>query len=212
MGKIIDLTGQRFGRLTVIEFAGKDSAHHSRWLCQCSCGNKKIVNRSNLVLGKILSCGCLRREQASQLNRTHGQSDTRLYSIYCNMISRTENPNASAYDCYGGRGIKICAEWRNNFGAFRDWSLSNGYNNNLSIDRIDNDLGYVPSNCRWVPTNEQFNNRRSSCLITYQGTTRTKKQWSRALGINYHTLCNRLAAGWTVERALSTPAGAEASI
>jgi hypothetical protein len=201
-----NLLGCHFGRLTVIGYAGKDKENHSKWLCRCECGNSTAATGYNLEAGKILSCGCLRREQAGRLNYKDGRSNTRLYSIYRNMLLRTENPKVDCFKFYGGRGIKICSEWRHDFQAFRAWSLSHGYQENLSIDRIDNDKGYSPENCRWVTDNAQFNNRRSNCAITFRGETKTKAEWARAIGIDYHTLCTRLNDGWSFERAILTPA------
>ena len=172
------------------------------WRCRCDCGEDKIVAGHNLKAQKIISCGCAKREQVGQLNRTHAGSNTRLYSIFTNMISRTENPKATAYALYGGRGIKICDEWRESFQVFRDWALANGYTDQLSIDRIDNDKGYCPSNCRWVEQHSQFVNRRSTRRLTFQGETMSVKEWARKIGIPYHTLIGRLNAGWPVERAL----------
>ena len=206
------LLGHRFGRLVVIGYAGKDKGNHSKWLCRCECGNSTVAAGYNLEAGKILSCGCLRREQAGKLNLTHGCSNTRLYSTFCNMISRTENPNVDCFKFYGGRGIKICSEWRHDFQAFCAWALSHGYQKNLSIDRIDNDKGYSPDNCRWVSCEVQFNNRRSNCFISFQGETKTKADWARTAGVDYHTLCTRLNAGWPFEQAILTPTKKEMKI
>lgn len=207
MGETItDLIGQRFGRLLVTGYAGKDKGNHSKWACLCDCGGVKTVIGYNLKSGAIQSCGCLRSENAGNLNKTHGGSNSRLYSIYCNMISRTENPRASAYGVYGGRGIAICQEWRCGFSAFRKWALANGYRDDLSIDRIENDKGYFPENCRWVKMIDQFNNRRSNRLLSFSGETKTIAEWARHLSIKRQTLYSRLNAGWAVERALSAPA------
>jgi len=118
------------------------------------------------------------------------------------MKSRTTNPNATAYALYGGRGIKMCPEWENDFTAFAQWAISNGYQDTLSIDRIDNDKGYSPDNCRWVPMAKQFNNRRNCRKLTLHGETKTMKEWANEIGIPYHTLCSRIHSGWPVERAL----------
>ncbi len=208
---IVDFTGKWFGRIKVIEYAGKDKGNHSRWLCECECGKRKIIAGFNLASGAINSCGCLRKETTGLLNKTHGQSNSRLYSIYCNMISRTENPNATAYNLYGGRGIAICSEWRNDFPSFYNWALSNGYQDTLSIDRKDNDKGYSPDNCRWVSMSNQFNNRRSNRVITFNGENKTIAQWARSLSIDRHTIHSRLNSGWSVERALSTSTVKEGS-
>lgn len=187
-----DLTGQRFGRLTVIEFAGRDMQRKSRWRCVCDCGTETIVDAYNLKVGHIKSCGCRNRERIGNLNRSHGLRGDPLYPVWRGMKARCNNPNEPAFKNYGGRGIKVCDEWERDFQAFYDWAIENGYNRELSIDRIDNDDGYRPDNCRWVTALEQSNNRRSCYHITYAGETHTISEWSRILGIRYDTLRRRV--------------------
>ena len=158
-----DLTNQKFGRLTVISFAGTNKYHHAMWLCRCSCGNEKVINGGSLQQGKTRSCGCLDRElHKTNPNRTtHGESKTRLYRIWKRMKSRCYNPNTEDYQkWYGGQGVKICDEWKYNFWIFRNWSILHGYKDNLTIDRIDPFGNYEPSNCRWVTPTIQANNKR----------------------------------------------------
>lgn len=199
-----DLSGMTFGRLTVIEYAGKRHNGRTQWRCRCQCGNETVATRSNLVAGKIISCGCKRREQAGNINRVHGECKTRLYSIWRNMITRTENPKGTAYDRYGGRGIRMCPEWRNSFVAFRDWAVSNGYSDALTIDRINTDGNYTPENCRWVPWKTQFNNRSTNVCLTFQGRSQTAAEWARETGISRNAIYMRLRAGWPTERILTT--------
>lgn len=158
MGSVIDMTGEKYGRLTVISYI-PISRGKSKWLCQCDCGNETFVTRSNLVMGKIRSCGCMKKEMIGNLNKKHGMRHTRLYRIWLNMKTRCHNPNYKESDRYMERGISICSEWDDDFTKFYEWSMNNGYADNLTIDRINNDGNYEPSNCRWVTRSVQNRNR-----------------------------------------------------
>lgn len=205
MPKFIDLSGQRFGRLTVLERAGRDKRGQTLWLCKCDCGNESIIRSSNLKRGISTSCGCFRNEKTSQRRKIHGQKHSRLYTIWGNMKKRCSSPNDPAFKYYGGREITVCVEWEKSFVAFRDWALSNGYADNLTIDRIDVNGNYCPENCRWADVQTQMNNTRRNHTITFNGETHTLSEWSRLSGINYMSLKTRLRRGWTIERALTTP-------
>ena len=163
MAKVFDLNGKQFGRLTVICEGEKARSGERMWICKCSCGNiTKPIKSTCLRNGITQSCGCLHREIVSQAKATHQQSDTRLYSVWRGMKDRCFRPNAVNYKFYGGRGITVCDEWYNSFEAFYEWAMANGYAENLTIDRIDANGNYEPSNCRWITIQEQQRNRRKS--------------------------------------------------
>lgn len=199
------MIGKRFGRLTVIEEAGRNSHRFIQWKCLCDCGREKIVSGHNLRSGNTKSCGCVTKEKVKMLNYVTGQSRSRLHRIWDSMKSRCYNENVPHYHRYGARGIIICEEWRNNFKAFYDWAMSHGYTDELTIDRIDNDGNYCPENCRWVTLHEQNRNRRTNRMITFDGKTQCMSDWAKELGIKPITLLGRFSRGWSVERALTTP-------
>lgn len=198
-----DLVGQRFGRLTVIRrVESKD--RNSAWLCMCDCGNYTTVIAPNLKSGKSKSCGCRTTESIVARSTTHGESQTRLYRIWKAMKDRCYRKGNIGYARYGGRGITVCDEWLQEYVAFRDWAMSHGYNDSLTIDRIDNDKGYSPDNCRWVNASEQNLNKRNNHSVTYQGKTQTITQWAEELGIAPNILIQRFWRGWSAEKAFTT--------
>lgn len=167
MGKFIDMTGMVFGRLTVIERDATISHGEARWLCICGCGKYISTKGSRLRSGECKSCGCYKGEIGRQALSTHGKSRTRLWSVWCSMKDRCYNPKNKSYARYGGRGITICDIWRSDFQSFYDWAMSSGYDEHAAykqctIDRIDNEKGYFPDNCRWVDAKTQNNNRSSN--------------------------------------------------
>ena len=191
----------RFGRLVVIDQA-EDSVtpsgrHHKRWLCQCDCGNVKEINADNLTRGLTLSCGCLQKEQTKQTRSKHGDTDSRLYNVWCSMKSRCYTKSSTSYHRYGGRGIKVCDEWLNSYEAFRIWAYSTGYDidaprGKCTLDRIDNNIGYSPENCRWVTQRTQMNNVSYNHYETYNGETHTIAEWARLYDMPYNKLLQRL--------------------
>ena len=194
----MDLTGQKFGRLTVINLLSERAKNGMKiYKCLCNCGNYINVRYGNLTSGNTKSCGCFNSDCSSKRNSTHHKTHTRLYKIYHNMKTRCYNKNATRYSDWGGRGVVICDEWLNDFMSFYNRAIVNGYNDTLTIDRIDNNKGYSPSNYRWVTNQEQSNNRRSNINITYNGKIKTMEQWSEELGINYNTIRMRHFRGWS---------------
>lgn len=196
-----DLTGMKFGRLSVISWESRNFVfsagnHYKKiiYKCKCDCGKEIEVESSALLNGSYRSCGCYHNELLSKLLSTHGQSKTRLYNIWCNIIARCTNSNTKSYIDYGGRGISICKEWRK-FENFMEWAISHGYAENLTIERIDVDGDYCPENCTWIPKKEQANNTRRSVIIEMFGVKKSLKQWTDFMGWKYSKYENRHLRG-----------------
>ena len=193
-----DLTGNEYGRLTVIGLSPKVSGRKSYWVCKCLCGNKHVVRSDSLKSGNVQSCGCLKKEQDKEnlsKNHRHKESHTHLHNTWLGMKGRVSNPNNERYAGYGGRGIAMYPDWFNSYETFRDWALKNGYSPELTIERIDNDGDYEPKNCKWIPFPEQANNRRSTIWVEWNGKKQNIAQWSEELGIKYGTLNARYNRG-----------------
>lgn len=202
-----NLIGKRFGRLEVISREGYDREHHTTiWKCKCDCGTIKDIEAMALQSGRTQSCGCLKSELASERAKTHGCSNTRLFSIWIGMLNRCYCPSVGkSYLRYGGRGITVCDEWKTSFEEFMKWSIENGYSDLLSIDRLNNEGNYCPENCRWATAKQQSNNRRSNVLLTYNGETKTASQWGEIVGIRGSTICSRKKRGWSDKECIETP-------
>lgn len=200
----VSLVGQPpYGRLTVVSYLGR-----SKWGCDCSCGNYVEVSTGNLKTGNTTSCGCFRREHTRQAKTTHGQAkqgqQSREYRAWSNMKDRCYNSNIRNYHRYGGRGIRVCKRWRFSFENFlADMGPSPGAR--YSIDRSDNNGHYTPTNCQWATKRAQALNRSTARLIKYAGRTRHLSEWAAEFGLKTNRLHARLAAGWTISVALTTP-------
>lgn len=210
--RLINLDGKRFGRLVVLERT-PGNKKDVYWTCLCDCGNIKSISGSRLRQGKTKSCGCLKfqynvkSEVQYNHHKTHGMSNTRIYAIYRKMLRRCYNKNCKEYYRYGGRGISVCDEWQgeNGFIVFYEWACDNGYTDILSIDRINNDGNYEPSNCRWVDAKTQANNTKSTIFLTYNGETKPASEWAVVTGISQDTLTQRKRSGWSDEDCVTVP-------
>ena len=199
----IDFSGKRFGKLVVVRKASKG---RSWWDCKCDCGNE--ITLPTYRLFEYKSCGCLEKENKANLTkytRTHGMTNTRLYSVWRKIKERCTNPNTEHYDRYGGRGICICDDWKNSFGKFYEWAINNGYDENLtgkeqSIDRIDVNGNYEPTNCRWITQLEQARNRTNTVYIEFKGKSISLAEFASLNDIDYHYANRHLRYGFTAER------------
>lgn len=189
MSRKVDLTGQKFGYLTVLRFDENPSNKRTKWICACKCGNLASVQTQQLKQGKTISCGCRRYETK---NQTHGMRHTRLYAIWCGMKKRCSNESEKSYSRYGGRGITVCEEWASDFIPFYNWSMENGYEEHLTIDRIDNEKGYCPENCRWITQAEQQGNKTNNILVEHNGETKTLAEWCRIMDQPYQRIHDRM--------------------
>lgn len=196
--------GDRFGEWTIIS-DGLVRRPNGKWgyLCKCSCGKEKVIQAHRLVDGHTTSCGCKKQDRFYKIITKHGLSKTRLNHTYRHMKDRCYNPKCNSYKSYGARGIKMCDEWLNDFVAFYNWALANGYKEDLTIERVDVNGDYCPENCTWIPMGDQAKNRQNSRLITCNGETRTITEWSRITGHDATTIRRRLNAGLSPEEALT---------
>ena len=202
MARMRDMTGMHFGRLTVLDRASESYPY--KWRCRCSCGNEVVVKGCNLRSGHTQSCGCLMRERTKETSITHGETGTRMYRIWSAMKRRCMNSHLENYAKYGGRGIRLWSGWME-YEPFREWALSNGYADDLTIDRIDVNGDYTPDNCRWATYKQQANNTRQNRFISFCGEVYTLLEWAELLGIHKNTLFNRLKNSKSIEDAFMNP-------
>lgn len=205
MSRFKYLTGQKFGRLTVIRTFSEN--RRAKCECICECGKTFITRTDALRNGRTLSCGCLHKEisQNQKPRLKHGKRQTRLYNTWTCIKQRCLNSKCKSYIYYGGRGITICEEWKKDFMSFYNWAMSNGYNDTLSIDRINVNGNYEPSNCRWTDKKTQLLNTTQNHKIKYRGQIKTISEWAEKFNLNYKTLHTRLNRGWSISKALNTP-------
>lgn len=203
MGNIIDITGQRFGMLRVIgrgeEKIIPSGAKRILWKCECDCGNTRVVEGGALRSGRVFHCG-----RKFHPTVKHGLHNDRLYGIWKTMKTRCFNPNCEKYRNYGGRGITVCDEWKEDFQAFYDWAIANGYSDELTIERNNVNGDYTPENCCWIKLEEQARNKTTNIRLEYNGETHILAEWSKITGISESELSYRVKSGWSVEKTLTT--------
>lgn len=193
---------EKYGKLTIIGLDHQKTYANGSVVnfvkCKCDCGNEKIINYSNIKRGLVKSCGCITKT-------ANGMSKTRIYQIYRHLKNRCYSQKDINYKNYGGRGIKVCQEWKDNFMNFYNWAINNGYQENLTIDRIDVNGNYEPNNCRWVNMRTQQNNRTNNRILEYKGQKKTITEWANYCGLSYRNLHYRLNNGYTIEQAIEKP-------
>lgn len=200
-------SGKRFGKLLVTEVM-KLVGGKAAWLCKCDCGNEKFIRANSLVSNMTKSCGCLHKETMAANSIYKGLRSHKLYSVRRGMLNRCHLPSTKHYDNYGGRGISVCEEWRNSYLAFFNWALKSGWEDGLTIDRINNDGNYEPSNCRWVSRKANQNNRRNSTFVIINGQKKAMDELEHNYGIPASRIAHRIKYNkWSVEKAILTPVG-----
>lgn len=199
--------GQKFNRLTFVEHSGLNKHGAKTAVFKCDCGNEKIFILNNVINGRTTSCGCFRKEYVSKERPgfKHGLAKTPIYDTWQSMMKRCYKTSNKNYHQYGGRGIRVCDEWHDPR-VFQTWAVANGYGNGLQLDRINTNGNYEPSNCRFVTSKENNNNRRDNHVIDFRGQSKTLQQWADEIGVETATLRARLGRlNWTIEKALTTP-------
>lgn len=205
MKKIKDHTGEVYGKLKVLEFVERKDKK-TCWKCRCSCGNEVIYPITYLTSGDTKSCGCLKKEMAAKNGRKNSfVKNHRLYTIWIDLRRRCYNKSRKNYQYYGAKGIKVCEEWKDNFKNFQDWAFENGYDDTLTIDRININDDYKPSNCRWATIKEQNNNMSTNHIIEYNGEKYTLSQLAEKYNLSYSLVKNRIRNNWSIEDIVNKP-------
>lgn len=210
MSKIKNLIGIKYGLLTPIKRMPSNKNGKVIWLCKCECGNETEAIGSSLLSRNTLSCGCIKRELLSKRNIVHGLAKTetgsvsKLYTIWLSMKQRCNDSNNSHYKYYGGKGIRVCDEWNNDYQTFHNWAIDNGYAIGLSIERDKIDENYSPSNCRWIIKALQARNKSTNHFITYKNKTKTLVEWSELCGIKQETLRYRIKKKWPMDKVFTS--------
>jgi len=207
MPSVIDITGMKFGRLTVSKHIGRGSkkSRNHFWLCLCDCGASVSVNGSCLRRGATKSCGCYQKDvarAAGDRTKTHGKTKTTTYNVWTSMVQRCNNENAKDYPRYGAIGITVCEEWHTFENFLRDMGERPS---GMSLDRINNNSGYSKANCRWTDAKTQQRNKRNTSMLTHNGESMTLQDWAERIGMNPITLADRIYKGWSVGDAITKP-------
>jgi hypothetical protein len=195
MGQFVDITGKKFNRLLVLRASGRDKYGQAIWDCRCDCGNEITATGYQIRNGRIMSCGCYLHEITVERDTKHGKSGIRIYRIWSGMKTRCTNKNRKEYKHYGGRGITVCAEWKDNFLSFYEWAMSHGYRDDLTIDRKDNDGNYEPGNCRWIKKPLQVLNYSQNKNYIIEGEKKCLSEWCRVFGVPRKMVSFRIAKG-----------------
>lgn len=197
-----EFIGKKYNRLTILEYIGRAEDGHALVKCLCECGNIRINTIKDVTNGYVKSCGCLQKEITKKRVEIDGRIKEKLYTTYASMKAHCYNEKNNNYKNYGKRGIKICDEWLEDYSNFRSWALSNGYKDELSIDRIDVNGNYEPNNCRWATREEQNNNKRNTIYLTYNGETHNITEWAKIIGINRKVISSRYYSKLPIEKIL----------
>ena len=203
MGTLKDLTGNHYGYLEVIKQDTSSKFKNTKWICKCQCGKIKSIQGISLKNGKTKSCGCQSHKNLKGINKTHGMTRTHIYQEWLSMRKRCR-PNSNDAKTYYNRGIRVCQEWDNNFLSFYEWAINNGYDDSLSLDRIDNDAGYFPSNCRWIDIRKQQGNKSNTVKVLYNGQEYCLRTLCTELGFSYKTVYSRYTRLKTTNKPIST--------